>query len=46
MGFGRSANVSGELFVNDGKLRSLSGETIHSVSTCKQAYVDLKQKFS
>jgi secreted trypsin-like serine protease len=45
LGFGRHANVPSEIYVHDGKLRVLEGDSIHSFSTCREAYVEAHAKY-
>ena len=38
VGFGRHANVPADVFVHDGRLRVLEGDTVHEYSVCKAAF--------
>ena len=46
VGFGRSANVPSEIFVNDGKLRALENDVLHSTQTCRSAYIEAHRRFA
>jgi secreted trypsin-like serine protease len=44
LGFGKHSAVPGEIFVHDGKLRSLYGDTVHSIDTCQLAYIEGRKR--
>lgn len=44
LGFGKHANVPPEIFVHDGRLRVLHGDTLHSHETCQAAFADARSR--